>query len=153
MTQSHQSRASQSGGHGTRTRSRLPGTSVPVKLLTNSLTLRCAFWMALQTAQGFHRLRTQRSGDPWWLIAGPRSGPGSLPFCRHFSIGRGSACRIRGPADLKSRLCSADQLDEFVVAFEATELLGQLLHGITGMHARKRPPQHRDGFVRFFIMQ
>ncbi len=39
-TQSFQGRSIKSGGHGTRTRSPFRGTSVPVRPLTNSLTLR-----------------------------------------------------------------------------------------------------------------
>ncbi len=42
----------QSGGHGTRTRSPLRGTSVPVRPLTNSLILRCAPCNVASVASG-----------------------------------------------------------------------------------------------------
>ncbi len=82
---------------------------------------------------------------PW--LARQRQRPATLPWVHKRTTVRSAMNQ------LQRGFCSADQLDELFVALEAAELLGQLLHGITGMHAAERTTQHRDRLQRFFIQK
>ena len=54
---------------------------------------------------------------------------------------------------IKRRFCTTDQLDELVIVLKPPKLLGQLLHGVTGMQAAESTTQHGNCFVGFFVMQ
>ncbi len=94
-----------SGGHGTRTRNRFPGTSFPVRPLTNSLTLR-------------EIITNDRCAPRFRLEMGEKL--------------RSRYTQVLHP--LVQHLGARDQLQEFLVGFEFPQLLGQLFHGIDMMH-------------------
>src|SRR5690606_19795794 len=142
-----------SGGHGTRTRNPLRGTSFPMRPLAIRLPSGVAAVFVHRSQLAARAKDRSRGGMLVLCRAGASARSLSLAAVRNRrqnAPGR-TAFPNRGSWLVEYR-SAADELDELVVRFEAAELLGELLHRVHVMHRRERPAQHGDRVQRVRVV-